>query len=160
VPPKKKPNQKRLTTRQKKYARERAKGKNKKQAALAAGYAESTARVAGAMIEARPEFQEESATALLDEAHQGRDHGAEVQAEGMDATETHAFAIGSKTQGTEHVEHLETPAWDTRLRYLQTYFELKGARKSPQKQTTTVKTGEGVTVIEVVTQEIGACAGE
>jgi hypothetical protein len=158
VPPKKKPNKKQLTTRQKKYARERAKGKNKKQAALAAGYAESTARVAGAMIEARPEFQEEL-NRLLDE-HIKAETTVQKLAEGMDATETHAFAIGSKTQGTEHVEHLETPAWDTRLRYLQTYFELKGARKSPQKQTTTVKTGEGVTVIEVVTQEIGACAGE
>jgi phage terminase small subunit len=98
-----------LNERQTAYLRERVKGKNKYQAAIAAGYPPSTARVAGTQIESphvRAEFQ------AIIRRRISADKIAQRIEEGLDAMETKFASFEGQLTDRQDVI-----AWEDRRRY-------------------------------------------
>ena len=117
-----------LNTKQRAYVEGRASGKNKKQAALDAGYSASTARVPGPAIEGcaavRQEFRRLIRSKITGEKI------AQRLAEGLDAVDTKFFQFEGEVTDSRDVV-----AWSERREYAKLAAEFGGYHVQKQEVT-------------------------
>jgi hypothetical protein len=119
-----------LPARKRAYAKNRAKGMNMTQAALAAGYAHSTAKTASTHIET-PDVKAVFRS-LMQAALPPKSLVAVVQ-EGLMAVDTRLASVDGK-----FTDERKVPDYATRLKYLQAAAEYAGYVSTEEKQQSSV----------------------